>query len=265
MKNKIKAFLCLLAALLAASIFCSIRVAAQEIDQEYYRLKMRIEVIKDKYDEQSLGTFRITHYCPCAQCCGWENGPTASGVMPVAGVTIASSSQYAFGTKMKIDGHVYTVQDRGGAIQGNRIDIFCRTHQQALNKGVIERQVFLLKEKNDIVEYSKKFVGNPYAWGGNSLLYGCDCSHFVWNILKDLGYYDGEYTPSDGFLSLGEKVEGLESAAAGDIIIYPGHIAIYDGEGKIIQAKCSSAGITHDRTADHATILGIRRFNKGQE
>ena len=42
--------------------------------------------------------------------------------MPEAGITIATSSEFAFGTKLKIGDHVYTVQDRGGAIKGNRIE-----------------------------------------------------------------------------------------------------------------------------------------------
>ena len=272
LKNKIIATFCLLVVILTTSFFYTTPVYGyyKQIDkdihvltdEEAYRLKMKIEVAKDRYDKQLLGTFKITHYCHCAKCCGRANGPTASGEMPVAGVTIATSSAYDFGTLLEIDNHVYTVQDRGGAIKGNKIDIFCSSHQQALQRGVFNTEVYLVKEKNQIVEYAKKFVGNPYVWGGNSLLYGCDCSHFVWNILVDMGYYDGQYKTSGGFLSIGEQIDGLENAAAGDVIIYPGHVAIYDGEGMIIQAKCRSAGITHDRAADHGTILGIRRFTK---
>ena len=212
-------------------------------------------------EKEYLGEFLISHYCPCSICCGWTNGPTASGVMPQVGVTIATSKEYEFGTKMEIDGHVYTVQDRGGAIQGNRIDVFCNSHQEALEKGIFYTDVYLVKE-NQIVEYANKFVGNPYVWGGNSLTNGCDCSHFVWNVLRDTGYYDGEYTPSDGFLTIGESVEGLENAAAGDVIVYSGHVAIYDGKGKIIQAQSSSAGITNNRDVNCNSILGIRRFTK---
>ena len=52
------------------------------------------------YDRVYLGEFLISHYCPCSICCGWENGPTASGVMPEVGITIAASGEYDFGTKM---------------------------------------------------------------------------------------------------------------------------------------------------------------------
>jgi len=40
-----------------------------------------------------------------------------------------------FGTQVVINGQVYTVEDRGGAIRGNRIDIYFSSHQEALNYG----------------------------------------------------------------------------------------------------------------------------------
>lgn len=114
----------------------------------------------------------------------------------------------------------------------------------------------------DIVNYARQFVGKtPYAWGGNSYETGMDCSHFVWNVLKDTGAYNGGYVTSDGFLNLGEPVDGLENAQAGDVIVYNGHVAIYDGEGGIIEAKGAAYGTTNDRAADSSEILGIRRIN----
>ena len=80
--------------------------------------------------------YKITAYCPCAKCCGKTNGKTASGTTATAGRTVAASSKFAFGTKLNIGGHVYTVEDRGGAINGNKIDIFVNTHAEALQWGV---------------------------------------------------------------------------------------------------------------------------------
>ncbi|MBQ1327157.1 MAG: hypothetical protein IIY49_03875 [Eubacterium sp.] len=82
-----------------------------------------------------LGQFVTTAYCPCVVCCGKTNGITASGAHAQANHTIATDSRFDFGTQLVIDGQVYTVEDRGGAIQGNRIDIFFNTHQEALNYG----------------------------------------------------------------------------------------------------------------------------------
>lgn len=80
--------------------------------------------------------FKVTAYCACAKCCGKETGRTASGTKATANRTIAASGQFAFGTKLNINGQEYIVEDRGGAIQGNRIDIYMNTHAEALAWGV---------------------------------------------------------------------------------------------------------------------------------
>lgn len=81
-------------------------------------------------------TATVTAYCSCSKCCGKSTGITASGTKATAGRTIAASSQYAFGTKIEIQGYgTYTVEDRGGAIQGNRIDMYFNSHSEALAFG----------------------------------------------------------------------------------------------------------------------------------
>ena len=80
--------------------------------------------------------YKITAYCPCAKCCGKKTGRTASGTQATAGHTVAASGQFAFGTKLIINGQQYTVEDRGGAIQGNRIDIYMNSHAEAIAWGV---------------------------------------------------------------------------------------------------------------------------------
>ncbi len=82
-------------------------------------------------------TYKVTAYCSCAKCCGGSTlGRTASGTKATAGRTVATSSKFAFGTQLNIGGHVYTVEDRGGAISGNRIDIYVNSHAEALQWGV---------------------------------------------------------------------------------------------------------------------------------
>lgn len=81
-------------------------------------------------------TCKITAYCSCSKCCGKSNGITAAGTVATAGRTVAASSKYPIGTKLNIGGHIYTVEDRGGAITGNKIDIFVNSHSEALAWGV---------------------------------------------------------------------------------------------------------------------------------
>jgi 3D (Asp-Asp-Asp) domain-containing protein len=76
---------------------------------------------------------------------GKTNGITASGTKATANRTIAAPSTFAFGTKLAFNGNVYTVEDRGGAIQGNRIDIYMNNHSEALRWGVRTVNVEVLK------------------------------------------------------------------------------------------------------------------------
>lgn len=114
------------------------------------QLEYMLEIYEDRVPEEpelvSIGTYTATAYCPCSKCCGKSDGITASGVKATAGRTIAAdTSKLPFGTSVYIDGHKYTVEDRGGAIKGNRIDIYFDTHAEATQYG--RQQVELYIEK----------------------------------------------------------------------------------------------------------------------
>lgn len=87
-------------------------------------------------------TMNSSAYCSCAKCCGKTNGITASGAKASPWYTIAASSTFKLGTVVYIpyfqnqpNGGWFVVQDRGGAISGNRIDIYMASHSQALGFG----------------------------------------------------------------------------------------------------------------------------------
>lgn len=126
-------------------------------DVEIERIELSSKVIKEPVDKivqiqtkvtsrsgsrtggvttASSGRYKVTAYCSCARCCGKTNGITASGARATAGHTVAAPSTFAFGTKLLINGKTYVVEDRGGAIQGNRIDIYMNSHSDALAWGV---------------------------------------------------------------------------------------------------------------------------------
>ena len=85
---------------------------------------------------------RVTAYCPCPKCCGeYSDGITACGHKIQPGdVFVAAGIKYLFGTEMSIPGYNHAkpvkVLDRGGAIRGNRLDVFFHSHQEALKWGV---------------------------------------------------------------------------------------------------------------------------------
>ena len=109
---------------------------------------------------------------------------------------------------------------------------------------------------SEVVNYALQFVGNPYKWGGNSLTEGCDCSGFVNQVFKHFGISMPRY--SQAFKNVGEPV-AFENIKAGDIVVYPGHVAIYIGNGCIVEAQSSRAGITSNRSVTCNTITAIRR------
>lgn len=89
------------------------------------------------------GNCRITFYCSCSACCGqWAGGATASGTTPTAGRTVANGS-LPFGTHVLIDGVEYVVEDRG--VSGDQFDIFCSSHQEALNRGLYYTDVYIIQ------------------------------------------------------------------------------------------------------------------------
>ena len=102
-------------------------------------------------------TMRVTGYCNCQKCCGWEHslfglgrpvyasgpnkgkpktvGLTASGAKARRG-TVAADPSVPFGTVVKIPGYGYgRVEDRGGAIKGNSLDLWFPSHKAAQEWG----------------------------------------------------------------------------------------------------------------------------------
>lgn len=105
----------------------------------------------------SLGEFKLTAYCSCQKCCGkWalnrpvdENGNEivigSSGEVLIPKVSIAvDTSVIPHGSEVVINGNTYIAHDTGGAIKGNRIDVYHDNHQEAREFAVQYAEVFLV-------------------------------------------------------------------------------------------------------------------------
>lgn len=108
--------------------------------EKEYKAKKEEEEARKKAELEELAKrtsyMTVTAYCSCAICCGKTNGITASGTRATQGRTIAAPSTYAFGTKLKLEGYgTYVVEDRGGAIKGNKLDLYFNSHAEALAWG----------------------------------------------------------------------------------------------------------------------------------
>ncbi len=94
----------------------------------------------------------------------------------------------------------------------------------------------------EIVAEAKKHLGIPYVWGGTDLSQGVDCSGLVQSVYAKFGY-DLPRVSSDQARA-GRPVASMAQAQPGDLIAWDNssrnngadHIAIYAGNGKMIEA-----------------------------
>lgn len=99
----------------------------------------------------SLGKFKLTAYCPCEKCCGiWAYNRPNDIVYGSIGEELKERYSIAvdpsiipYGAEVVIDGSTYKAQDCGGAIKGNRIDVYFENHDDALDFGVQYKEVFV--------------------------------------------------------------------------------------------------------------------------
>lgn len=117
---------------------------APEIAEEVIVPELIVPVTPDAPAVRTIKTIEmeVTAYCPCKKCCGpLAQGITASGkrVSYNNGKFVAADRSIKFGTKLIIPGYASNkpveVTDRGGAIKGNKLDVYFDSHQQALNWG----------------------------------------------------------------------------------------------------------------------------------
>lgn len=92
------------------------------------------------------GRFTTTAYCSCRKCTRGGTNRTKSGTVPQAGRTISADLRvFPLGTKLRINGVVYTVEDSGSGIRGNKLDIFFNSHSQALQYGKRSADVYIVR------------------------------------------------------------------------------------------------------------------------
>ena len=99
-----------------------------------------------------LGTYTVTAYCSCEICCGkWAKDRPAGKVYGAAGEELTPGVSVAgwlpLGTRVMIDGHEYTVQDRTAKwvrdkYDGRIIDIYFDSHEAAWSWGKRRLEVY---------------------------------------------------------------------------------------------------------------------------
>lgn len=100
----------------------------------------------------SICTMNTSAYCPCIPCCGKEDGQTASEVNAREWHTVAAGGHFKFGTiiyipslRDKPNGGWFVVEDRGGAISGNKLDIYFESHEAAIQYGIRSQKCYIFQ------------------------------------------------------------------------------------------------------------------------
>ena len=143
---------------------------------------------------------------------------------------------------------IYEVKSKEEVIINNGIVDFYETdpNKDELLEYIAEQErLAKIELRNNLISYSKRFLGTPYVLGGNSLTSGTDCSGFVKLVYSKFGYNLPRTSYEQSFV--GSEVS-LEEIEIGDIISYGyngkvTHSAIYIGAAKIIHASTSEYGI----------------------
>ncbi len=109
---------------------------------------------------------------------------------------------------------------------------------------------------DDLITVCKKYIGAPYKYGGESLTNGIDCVAYVRQMYARFG------------ISLPKSHSGLQSVGTavsksniqkGDLVCYSGHVAIYIGNGKVINAT-RAKGVAISNLNMNKKLITIRRI-----
>ena len=164
---------------------------------------------------------------------------------------------------------IYEIKDKDDVILTNGVVDFYETdpNKQELLDYIAERErlekerLAKIELRNNLVSYAKRFVGNPYVRGGNSLTNGTDCSGFVKLVYAKFGFALPRTTTEQYYSGTGVSINDIE---VGDIVSYGyngkiTHSAIYIGNGKIVHAATPKDGIMIS-DINIIPIMSIRRI-----
>lgn len=109
---------------------------------------------------------------------------------------------------------------------------------EPVQKKIVDEDTF----RNAVVETAKQYLGVQYRWGGRSTA-GIDCS----GLTSESYMLNGILTYRDARIEPGFPVHQIpkEEMLPGDLMYFPGHIAMYMGNGAYIHStgKVGSGGV----------------------
>lgn len=109
---------------------------------------------------------------------------------------------------------------------------------------------------SSVADYAMGFLGGEYVWGGSDLSTGVDCSGFVMCVYEHFGY---SLPHSSGAQAGCGRGVSYSDAQPGDIICYDGHVGIYIGGGKMVNALGVKYGIVVNQV-NTGRLVAVRRI-----
>lgn len=115
----------------------------------------------------------------------------------------------------------------------------------------------IYKNGEELIKTAYNYIGAPYKHGGTSLKHGVSCVGFVRAIYMKYGIKIGNSHRAMETAGIGVS---YKNARKGDIICYRGHVGIYIGNGKMLDAT-SRRGVGVNKVHPKS-IIAVRRIVK---
>lgn len=252
---------------------------ASNISVKYTSSNRRVATVDSNGLLTAVGKGTCTVTCTAADGSGKKDTCKVTVKQPVRKLTISGSSSVNEGSSIELkavaapsnatnknvtwsssDKTVAKVSSTGKvtALKAGKATIKCTAKDGSrvtASKTVTVKAVKPTGQK--IADYAAQWAGvTPYVWGGTSLRTGADCSGFVCCIYENFGYNLWDYRVDLDMV--GDNVS-LAKAQPGDIVVYPGHVAIYAGNGMVTHALNENVGVLTTPISWGGTVRCVRR------